>query len=60
MDRKRASEIASSQNMVNVTYNGAPIYIEDVNPTKDTVSIHSLDQPEYSQEVPVTQIVEAK
>ncbi|MDF2822367.1 MAG: small acid-soluble spore protein H-type [Clostridiales bacterium] len=58
MNRKRAKEIASSPEMMAVTYNGSPIYIEDVNPTKDSASIHYLDQPHNSQEVSLTQLVE--
>ena len=60
MDKKRAQEIASSPEMINVNYNGDLIYIEDINSTKDTASIHSLNQPEYSQEVSLTQLVESK
>jgi small acid-soluble spore protein H (minor) len=60
MNKKRAKEIASSLDMVNVNYNGDPIYIEDINPTKDTASIHLLNQPEYSKEVSLTQLVEFK
>lgn len=60
MDKNRAREIASSPEMVSVNYNGRPIYIEDVNPNKDAVSIHYLDQPGYSQEVSLTQLVEAE
>lgn len=58
MDKRRASEITASQNMIDVTYNGELIYIENVNPVKDMASIHYLNQPHYSQEVPVTQLVE--
>ena len=58
MDRQRAKEIASSLEMANVTYNGAPIYIENVNPTRDMASIHYLNQPGNSQEVQLTQLVE--
>jgi small acid-soluble spore protein H (minor) len=60
MDKRRASEITASQNMIDVTYNGRLVYIENVNPVKDKASIHYLDQPEFSQEVQVTQLVEAK
>lgn len=59
MDKKRAREITSSLETINVTYNGNPIYIEDVNPNKDTASIHYLNQPEFSQEVHLTQLVES-
>jgi small acid-soluble spore protein H (minor) len=58
MDKRRAGEIASSPEMVHVTYDGRPIYIENVNPNKDTASVHFLNQPHYSQEVDVTQLVE--
>lgn len=60
MNQQRAKEIASSPEMIHVTYNGDPIYIEAVNSQKDTASIHLLSRPENSQEVHVTQLVEAK
>ncbi|HWT74286.1 MAG TPA: H-type small acid-soluble spore protein [Mobilitalea sp.] len=60
MDRKRATEIASSRETLDVTYNGRLIYIENVNPGKDTASIHYLNQPSFSQEVHLTHLVEAK
>jgi small acid-soluble spore protein H (minor) len=59
MDKRRAAEISSSQAMINVTYDGNPIYIENVNPNKETASVHSLDRPEYSQEVALSQLVES-
>lgn len=60
MDKRRAAEITASQNMIDVTYNGELIYIENINPVRNTASIHYLNQPEYSQEVDVTKLVEAK
>lgn len=60
MDKRRATEIVSSNDMVDVTYNGRLVYIEDVNPTKDFASIHYLNQPGNSQQVSLTQLVEAK
>lgn len=60
MDSTRASEIASTDKMVHVTYNGDPVYIEFVNETKNTASIHRLKDPQKSQEVSVTQLFEAK
>lgn len=60
MDRKRATEITSSAEMINVTYDGRPVYIENVNPNKDYASVHFLNQPHNSQEVSLTQLVEAK
>ncbi|HYF81715.1 MAG TPA: H-type small acid-soluble spore protein [Clostridia bacterium] len=58
MDQKRARDIASSPNMINVTYNGTPIYIESVNENSDTANIHTLNQPENKQEVPLTNLKE--
>lgn len=58
MDKKRAREIAASNEMINVSYDGRPIYIEDINPTKDSASIHFLNQPGYTQEVALNQLVE--
>lgn len=60
MDIKRAKEISSSPEMVDVTYNGGLIYIENVNMDRDTASVHYLDQPANTQEVSVSQLVEAK
>jgi small acid-soluble spore protein H (minor) len=60
MNRARAVEITDSRDMVDVTYNGRLIYIEDINPTKDTASIHYLNQPGFSQEVQLTQLTEIK
>lgn len=58
MDKKRAKIIASSPVMVNVTYNGAPVYIENVNESNDTAKIYLLNQPKNRQEVPITSLIE--
>jgi len=58
MDKNRAKQIATSPVMADVTYDGRSVYIENVNPVKDTASIHFLDQPHVSREVHLTQIVE--
>ena len=58
MDKKRAKVIASSPVMVNVTYNGTPIYIENVNENDDTANIYPLNQPRYRKEVPLTSLIE--
>lgn len=60
MDKNRAAEIASSLEMIDVTYNGNPIYIEKINPNKEAASIHYLNRPEFSQEVSLSQLVETK
>lgn len=58
MDQKRARDIASSPTMINVTYNGTPIYIESVNENSGTANIHTLNQPKSKQEVPLTNLKE--
>jgi small acid-soluble spore protein H (minor) len=60
MNERRALEIADSPEMIEVRYDGRPIYIEEVNTSKNTASIHFLNQPHYSQEVSLTQLVESK
>ncbi|MFU0828921.1 MAG: hypothetical protein ACFWTJ_15565 [Lachnoclostridium sp.] len=60
MNRKRAREIISSNETAHVTFNGRPVSIETLHPTKDTASVHYLDQPWNSQEVSLTQLVESE
>ncbi len=58
MDKRRAKEIAVSPNMINVTYNGEPIYIQSVNEQNETANIHPLGQHDKQQEVSVTSLKE--
>jgi small acid-soluble spore protein H (minor) len=56
MDEKRAREIAASPVMANVTYDGEPVYIENVN--KQSANIHSLYDPSQRQTVSLADLVE--
>jgi small acid-soluble spore protein H (minor) len=58
MDAQRAQEIASSQTMANVTYNGDQIYIEHVDQQNGVATIHSLNNPNNKQSVNVTSLQE--
>ncbi|OEF97092.1 small acid-soluble spore protein H [Desulfuribacillus alkaliarsenatis] len=58
MDSQRAQQIASSPNMVNVTYNGSAIYIEHVDQSNGTATIHALDNPQFKQSVSVNELEE--
>lgn len=58
MDAQRAQEIASAQNMANVTYNGESVYIEHVDQQKGVATIHSLNNPNSKQSVPVNVLSE--
>lgn len=58
MNKERAKEIISSSAMFNVTYNGTPVYIESVNESAETASIHFRNQPKKSREVAIDNLVE--
>jgi small acid-soluble spore protein H (minor) len=58
MKIKRASEIAASPVMANVTYYGDPVYIESVSSQNKTAVIHSLKAPDNRQTVGVSNLVE--
>ncbi len=58
MDKRRAKEIAASPVMINVTCNGEPIYIENINDTRNTAQIHPLNDPERKKEVSLSSLVE--
>ncbi|XJZ26503.1 H-type small acid-soluble spore protein [Bacillota bacterium Lsc_1132] len=58
MDKNRAKEIVNSPNMIKVTYDGAPIYIQHVHDNDDTARIYPLDHPENEKNVPVSSLVE--
>lgn len=58
MDDERAKEIIFSPIMYEVTYNGVPIYIESINSDNTTANIHFFDQPNSSQKVSISSLIE--
>jgi small acid-soluble spore protein H (minor) len=58
LNNQRAQEIAVSPVMANVTYNGTPIYIQNVDDKNETARIYPLSHPENEQEVPLSSLVE--
>lgn len=58
MNTQRASEIAASPVMANVTLDGVPVYIQHVDDKKETARIYPLGQPENEQEVSLNSLVE--
>jgi small acid-soluble spore protein H (minor) len=58
MNTQRANEIAASPVMANVSYDGVPIYIQQVDEKNETARIYPLDQPENEQDVPLNSLVE--
>lgn len=58
MNIQRAAEIAKSPVMANVSYQGVPIYIQNVDEDNELARIFPLDQPENEQEVPLNSLEE--
>ncbi|WP_186579602.1 H-type small acid-soluble spore protein [Aquibacillus kalidii] len=58
MDPKRAQEITSSINMVDVRYNGSKVYIEHVDQDVGKATIHPINDPEKKQSVSVNDLTE--
>ncbi|ADG82034.1 small acid-soluble spore protein, H-type [Thermincola ferriacetica] len=58
MDYKRAEEIVNSPEMIDVRYNGAPVWIEGLNPEQQTAVISSDVFAEPVKTVPVRQLTE--
>ena len=56
MNKQRAKDIASSPVMVDVTYNGTPVYIEAIN--QNTAKIHLINHPNNKQEVSLNDLIE--
>jgi small acid-soluble spore protein H (minor) len=58
MNKQRASEIAASPVMANVTYNGVPIYIQHVDETNETARIYPLNEPNNEMNISLNSLVE--
>ncbi|MBP1964178.1 H-type small acid-soluble spore protein [Paenibacillus aceris] len=58
MNKLRASQIAASPVMANVSCNGVAVYIQNVDEANETARIYPLDQPDQEQEVPLNSLVE--
>ncbi|MBO8155699.1 MAG: small acid-soluble spore protein H [Bacillaceae bacterium] len=58
MNTQRAREISESPRMINVTYNGEPIFIQHVDEENEMARIYPLNNPQNVQEVPVRSLKE--
>ncbi|WP_102026333.1 small acid-soluble spore protein H [Salirhabdus sp. Marseille-P4669] len=58
MNRQRAQEIVDSGEMIHVTYNGKPIYIQHVDEQSNMARIYPLDEPTHEEDVPVQKLEE--
>jgi small acid-soluble spore protein H (minor) len=57
MNKQRATEIAMSPIMENVTFEGRSVYIQHVDEVNETARIYPLDDPENEQNVPINSLV---
>ncbi|MBB6633508.1 H-type small acid-soluble spore protein [Cohnella thailandensis] len=58
MNVQRASEIAASPIMANVTLDGTPVYIQHVDEAEEVARVYPLDRPDQEMNVAVRQLVE--
>jgi len=58
MDKERAEQIVASPQMINVTYHGMPVYIENVN--EYSANIHPTDRTGPRQIVLLRDLVEQR
>ena len=58
LNTQRAKEITVSPEMISVTYNGKPIYIQNVDEKNDTARIYPLDDPSQEKSVSIAQLTE--
>ncbi|QRF23357.1 H-type small acid-soluble spore protein [Alicyclobacillus sp. TC] len=58
MHIQRAVEIASSPDMVHVTCQGVPIYIQHVDEKNEMCRVYPLDQPNNERDVHVSALEE--
>lgn len=58
MNAQRAQEISVSPIMANVTYQGEPIYIQNVDEQNEMARIYPLNQRENEQSVPLNSLIE--
>lgn len=58
MDTQRAKEIVASPVMVKVTYNGTPVYMENVNDSQQSCTVHYIKSPSRKLDVSLQQLIE--
>ncbi|WP_186578633.1 H-type small acid-soluble spore protein [Aquibacillus kalidii] len=58
MDIQRAKEIVDSLSMITVTYEGKPIFIQQVHEESDSARVFPIDHPQQEQEVPLESLQE--
>lgn len=59
MDPKRAEEIRNSEDMVHVTYNGEPVYIEHVDKSAGYATVHPINDKHNKLSVALSELNES-
>lgn len=60
MNKERAKEIFTSEDMIHVMHEDREIYIEEVIERNEMARIHPVDQPNIVQKVPLYELKETK
>ncbi|SET20422.1 small acid-soluble spore protein H (minor) [Salinibacillus kushneri] len=58
MNRQRAQEIVEAKELINVTHNATPVYIQHVDEQSDMARIYPLDSPNEEENVPLKSLEE--
>jgi small acid-soluble spore protein H (minor) len=58
MNVGRAKEILDSLEVMNVTYEGTPVIIQNVDEKTKMARIYSRQNPDHEQDVPVLNLIE--
>lgn len=58
MDTQRAMEIINSAKMINVSFRGIPVYIQEVHSNNQTATVFPLDEMNHTQVVELNGLFE--
>ncbi|MFC2946888.1 H-type small acid-soluble spore protein [Virgibacillus sediminis] len=58
MDKQRAKEIRQSENLINVTFRGNPIYIQNIDEQNETANVYMLENPQETHRVSLGELQE--
>lgn len=58
MNTDRALEIVAAPNMIDVTCDGVPVYIQHVNKNEGTARVYPLNEPHKDKEVSLDHLKE--
>lgn len=59
MDANRAKEIKESPDLINVTFNGDPVYIQQIIDQGETAQVYSLENPDNKRKVSINDLQES-